>query len=109
APLPTNPTPGDIRPPNYWGRRPLTKVVIFTAIAAGAFGPRVVDGDGGVLLAAGAGLVLMPMCMAAAIDHMRGLVSPLPGRDWKLLSPLAGLAWAGAGLTVSALVMLHVL
>lgn len=106
---PRNPTdPGeieDLRPPDYWGRHVLTKIVLFGALGAGIAGARFVGGDGGSLLMGGAGVVLWSFGLIAAIDHMRGLVSPLPGRDMKLLSPVAGVAWGAGFLVMSVMVL----
>jgi hypothetical protein len=95
----------DLRPPDYWGRHPLTKVVLFCALGVGIAGARFVDGDGGTLLMGGAGLVVWPMVLVAALDHMRGLVSPLPGRDMKLLSPIAGITWATGFIVLSVMAL----
>jgi hypothetical protein len=109
APPPIGAEPDDIRPPDYWGRHPLTKVVGFAAIGAAAVGRDLIDGDSGTLVTAGGGIVFMSMCIVAAVDHMRGLVAPLPGRDWKLMSPIAGIAWAAALLLGSVLIALDVI
>lgn len=95
----------DIRPSDYWGRHVLTKCVLFGALGAGIAGARFVEGDGGTLLMGVAGLVVWPIGMLASVDHMRGLVSPLSGRDLKLLSPIAGVAWAGAFIVASFLLV----
>lgn len=95
----------DLRPPDYWGRHVLIKIVLFGSLGVGIAGARFVDGDRGTLLMGGAGLVVWPLVMVAAADHMRGLVSPLPGRDMKLLSPLAGIAWGTGFLVMSVMAL----
>ena len=95
----------DLRPADYWGRHILPKVVLFGALGVGIAGARFVDGDGGTLLMSGAGLVVWPFGIVAGVDHMRGLVSPLRGRDMKLLSPIAVIA-SGAGFLVWSIMML---
>jgi len=95
---PTSPQPEieDLRPLGYWGRHPLVKVVAFTALGAGVLGPLWVEGDSAMLLIAGSGFVLMPIGIAGAVGQMRGNVSPLPGNQWKLVSPIASAAWSTA-------------
>ena len=84
----------DLRPPGYWGRHVLAKVVIFGALGVAIAGGRFVDGDGGTLLMGSGGIVFSALGLVASVDQMRGLVPPLPGRDMKLLNPLACMAWA---------------
>jgi len=95
----------DLRPPDHWGRHVLTRVVLFGALGVGIAGARFVDGDGGTLLIGAAGLVVWPVALMGSIDQMRGLVSPLPGRDMKLLSPIAGSAWSAAFVVGSILLL----
>jgi hypothetical protein len=95
----------DLRPPDHWGRHLLTKIVLFGALGVGIAGARFVGGDGGTLLMGAAGVVVWSFGLIAAIEQMRGLVSPLPGRDMKLLSPIAGMAWAAGFLVMSIMVL----
>lgn len=104
---PSPPDIEDIRPPGYWGRHPLTKIVAFAALGAGLVSPRV-EGDGGVLLSSVCVLVIMSMAIVASIDHMRGLVTPLPGRDFRLISPIATLVWGTVMFLAAVLVVLDV-
>jgi hypothetical protein len=95
----------DLRPPDYWGRHPFTKVLIFGSLGAGIAGGRFVGGDGGTLLLGGGCLVFATVALLGSIDQMRGLVSPLPGRDMKLLSPLAAIAGAAAFIVAGVLML----
>lgn len=95
----------DLRPPDYWGRHVLAKVVLFGSLGAGIAGGRFVDGDGGTVLLGVGSLAFATFGLVASIDQMRGLVSPLPGRDMKLLSPIAGMAWATAFIVGSTLML----
>jgi hypothetical protein len=98
----------DLRSADHWGRRPLAKIVCFSATGVVLAARLSVDGDGRVLLASGAMAVLMPVSIAGAIGQMRGTVSPLPGRSWRLVSPLAGIAWSTAMLLLSVIVPLDI-
>lgn len=91
----------DLRPADHWGRRPLVKIVCFSAMGIVLAARFLVAGDGRVLLAAGTMAVLMPVAIAGSIGQMRGTVSPLPGRSWRLVSPLAGVAWCSGMLLLS--------
>jgi hypothetical protein len=106
---PPQPEIEDLRPPNYWGRHPLTKVVLFGSLGAGVYGPLWVGDDTGTLLVAFAGAVVTIMSFAGAVGAMRGYVSPLPGRDMKLLSPIAGIVWGAAFLVTCIALALGVL
>ncbi len=92
----------DLRPPDYWGRHILAKVVLFSALGVGIAGARLVGGDGGTFLMGVGGVVVAPFMLVGAVELMRGRVSPLPGRDWKLLSPIACFAWGLAFLVMSS-------
>ena len=95
----------DLRPPEYWGRHVLAKIVLFAAVAAAIVGTRVVGGDHGTLLMGGGTVVVASFMLVGAIELMRGRVSPLPGRDMKLLSPVAGIAWAAGFLVVGIIAL----
>ncbi len=108
GPVPTRGEVVDLRPPGHWGRKPLVKVVLFPALGAGLVGRFLVDGDGRMLLVCAAMAVLMPLSIAGALGQMRGTVSPLPGRNWQLVSPIAIIVWSTGFLILTVILPLDI-
>lgn len=99
----------DLRPPGHWGRHPLARVVVFTALGAGLVGRFLVDGDGRMLLVCAAMAVIMPVSIAGAVGLMRGTASlPLPGRNWALVSPIAIIVWSTGFLILTVILPLDI-
>jgi hypothetical protein len=81
-------------------------VVLFTAAGLVILGRLVLDGEVEVLLMASGMLVVALLCIAAAVEQMRGRVSPaFPGRDMQLLSPIAIIFWF-AGFALGSVLLL---
>lgn len=95
----------DLRPSHYWGRHVLAKILLFGSAAAAVAGTRAVGDDGGTLLMGGGTVILASFMLVGAVEAMRGRVSPLPGRDMKLLSPVAGVAWATGFLVIGIIAL----
>jgi hypothetical protein len=98
----------DLRPPGHWGRHPLARVVLFAALGVGLVGRFLVDGDGRMLLVCAAMAVLMPLSIAGGLGQMRGTVSPLPGHNWRLVSPIAIIVWSTGFLILTIILPLDI-